>query len=185
MPSVVALDGEGGKCPPITGDAPLERARPGHAIARRSFEHPEVQGGYGWRFDDIPGVQIDYDTLSPRTGTSALAVEFLDRAVKFAGVHQALALAPGHYRFEAAARDGVSGTRPFEWRISCDGGVIATLPIARDDTWHLQSTAFEVPPDCRKQALVLAHTGRSMEERRLQGRLLVDDLGIFLGVTNR
>jgi hypothetical protein len=154
------------------------------------FEHPGVQGGYGWRFGDVPGVLIDYDTVSPRTGQSALAIEFEDRAIRFSAVRQALALAPGRYRMEAAARVDVATDRPFEWRITCSvppktGGqhpdVIARLPLAREDTWRMQSTMFVVPPNCMGQVMQLVHTARSLTERRLRGRLLLDDVGIFLG----
>ena len=45
----------------------------------------------------------------------------------------------------------------------------------------VQSVAFEVPSTCFAQTLSLVHAARSLPERRLRGRLSIDDVGIFLG----
>lgn len=137
---------------------------------------------YAWRFDDVPGAVIDYANDEVRSGDAALSIEFDDRAVRFASVHQALALAPGRYRLEAAALDRVESTRPFEWRLACKGGAeIARLPLARAREWNEQSVTFDVPQMCIAQTLSLVHAARSLPERRLRGRLSIDDVGIFLG----
>ena len=145
------------------------------------FEAPAVRAGYGWRFRDLPGVMIDITGDMPRNGNGALSIEFDDRAVRFDSVEQRLALSPGDYRLEAAALDRVDSDRPFEWRLSCRGGAeLARLPLARTGDWNAQSVTFAVPADCAGQRLVLVHAARSLAERRLRGRLLIDDLGIFL-----
>ncbi|WP_036164415.1 hypothetical protein [Noviluteimonas dokdonensis] len=137
--------------------------------------------GYGWWFDDVPGAIVEIARDAPRSGKAALSVEFDDRAVRFSAVHQSLALAPGRYRLQAAALDRVDSTRPFEWRLACTNGAkLAQLPLARDADWRVQSVDFDVPSACTQQSLVLVHAARSLAERRLRGRLLVDDLGIFL-----
>jgi len=146
-----------------------------------TFDHPDIQGGYGWRIDDVPGVVVEYATDAPPDRGGVLSLEFADRAVASTGVHQWLALAPGRYRLQSAALDQVVSERPFEWRIACrGGGRIASLPIARNGAWSTQAVAFEVPPDCASQDLVLANAARSLAEKRLRGRLAVDDVRIFL-----
>jgi len=148
------------------------------------FEQPSVAATspYAWRFDDVPGAVIGYAHDEVRSGDAALSIEFDDRAVRFASVHQSLALAPGHYRLEAAALDRVESTRPFEWRLACKGGAeIARLPLARGREWNVQSVAFDVPAGCAAQSMSLMHAARSLPERRLRGRLSIDDVGIFLG----
>ena len=145
------------------------------------FERPGIAETYAWRFDDVPGVVIHYANDEPRTGASALSIEFDDRAVPFSAVRQSLALAPGRWRLEAAARDNVDNTRPFEWRIACRDGVeLARMPLLREGQWRTQSMHFDVPVGCASQSLVLVHAARSLGERRLRGRLLIDDVGIFL-----
>lgn len=159
-------------------------ARDAGLVYDGGFEQPPVAATspYAWRFDDVPGAVIDYASDEVRSGDAALSIEFDDRAVRFASVHQALALAPGHYRLEAAALDRVESTRPFEWRLACKGGAeIARLPLARARVWNVQSIAFDVPPTCPAQTLSLVHAARSLPERRLRGRLSIDDVGIFLG----
>jgi hypothetical protein len=160
-------------------------ARPhARAVFDGGFEWPGIEGAYAWRFDDVPGVAMEIAPDAARTGRSGLAIDFADRVVAFGGVHQALALAPGRYRLEAAALDDLDNPRSFEWRIACRGGSqapIARLPLARGDDWRTQSIAFAVPPHaCEGQALTLVHTARSLAERRLDGRLRIDDVGIFL-----
>lgn len=157
-------------------------ARDAGLVFDGGFEHPvEAKSPYAWRFDDVPGAVIDYATDETHSGASALSIEFEDRAVRFASVHQALALAPGQYRLEAAALDRVESIRPFEWRLACkEGGEIARLPLARTREWNVKSVTFEVSPECGGQTLSLVHAARSLPERRLRGRLSIDDVGIFL-----
>ncbi|UHQ18458.1 hypothetical protein LVB87_09555 [Lysobacter sp. KIS68-7] len=146
-----------------------------------AFEHPEIQDGYGWRLGDVPGVLSEYATDAPQARGVSLSLEFEDRAIASTGVQQKLALPPGRYRLQSAALDRVASERPFEWRIACrDGARIASLPLARTGEWTTQSVDFEVPSDCEGQTLLLANSARSMAEKRLRGRLLVDDVGIFL-----
>jgi len=146
-----------------------------------AFEHPEIQGGYGWRLGDVPGVLTEYTPDAPQGRGVSLSLEFEDRAITSTGVQQKLALPPGRYRLQSAALDRVGGERPFEWRIACrEGARIASLPLARTGEWTTQSVGFEVPADCEGQTLVLANAARSLAEKRLRGRLLVDDVGIFL-----
>jgi hypothetical protein len=148
------------------------------------FERPDVGGGYAWVLDDVPGVVMAYATDEVHGGGSALSIDFDDRTVQFAAVRQSLALAPGRYRLEAAALDRVDSTRPFQWRVLCKGGAeLARLPLARERDWQVQSMDFDVPTDCPAQTLYLAHAARSLPERRLRGRLLVDDVRIFLRKT--
>jgi hypothetical protein len=146
------------------------------------FERPDVRDGFGWHIDDVPGATVGYDSLLPRSGAAALSIEFEDRAVRFAAVRQRLALAAGRYRMTVAARNEVDNERPFELRIDCRGRdpiARVALDAGRAD-WTTHETRFEVPADCTHQTLVLAHTARSLAERRLRGRLLIDDVGIFL-----
>ena len=86
-------------------------------------------------------------------------------------------------RLQSAALDQVVSERPFEWRITCrGGGRIASLPITRNGAWTTQAVAFEVPPMCLGQDLVLANAARSLAEKRLRGRLAIDDVRIFLSL---
>jgi len=146
-----------------------------------SFDQPDVQGGYGWRIDDVPGVVVEYASDARQDRGAALSLEFADRAVSSTGVRQMLALPPGRYRLQSSALDQVASERPFEWRIACrEGASIARLPLERTGAWATQSMDFEVPPDCAGQALVLANAARSLAEKRMRGRLLVDDVRIIL-----
>jgi len=147
-----------------------------------TFDQSDLQGGYGWRIDDVPGVVVEYASDARKDRGAALSLEFADRAVSSTGVRQMLALPPGRYRLQSAALDQVASERPFEWRIACrEGAPIARLPLERTGAWATQSMDFEVPPDCAGQSLVLANAARSLAEKRMRGRLLVDDVRIILG----
>ena len=75
----------------------------------------------------------------------------------------------------------MASERPFEWRIACrEGAPIARLPLERTGAWATQSMDFEVPPGCAGQSLVLSNAARSLAEKRMRGRLLVDDVRIIL-----
>jgi hypothetical protein len=144
------------------------------------FEAPEVSDGYGWHFAAAPGLSIEHDASAPYEGTYSLALRFSGRAIAFNHVMQPLALAPGRYRFAAAARDDTGSTRPFAWRIACsDGRVLADVPVEAPFAWQRQQATFEVPAACARQTLTLRHTSRSLAERQLQDSLHIDALGIF------
>ncbi len=154
------------------------------AVFDGGFEQPAIAEGYGWHIDPLPGVFVEYDTHAPHAGASALSIDFGGRAQAFAGLRQSLALAPGGYRFVAWVRDEVERQRPFQWRITCREGVeLARVPFDRGEggaQWHRIDATFEVPSDCAGQTLVLVHAARFLAERHLQGRLMIDDVGIFL-----
>ena len=154
------------------------------AVFDGGFEFPDIRGGYGWHFDALPDVSIDHDTHAPHAGASSLSIDFGGRPQAFAGLSQSLALAPGRYRFSAWVRDEVERERPFEWRIVCRNGTkLARIPFERSEggaDWHRIDAEFDVPEQCPGQTLVLAHAARFLAERHLRGRLMIDDVGIFL-----
>lgn len=143
------------------------------------FEHPGIEGGYGWQFDAPAGSGIALEQADAFEGDASLSIRFDGRAVQFAGVRQRLALAPGNYRLSSASRLRVDTARPFAWRITCHAGArLAELRLPERADWHSASANFSVPAGCPGQVLQLLHLGRSLAERRLSGTLALDAVRI-------
>lgn len=143
------------------------------------FEGTDQTGGYGWKWDADPGVVIGLDAIEPAQGQQSLQAEFDGRAVRFVGPRQRLALAPGRYEITSSVEDRTGSPRRFAWFVQCMPGpnlVQLDLPAPSGAGWKRTQATFDVPPDCPGQQLSLRHTGRSMSERQIRGRLRVDDV---------
>jgi hypothetical protein len=145
------------------------------------FEHEfDAGGGYGWRVARVPGADPGFDAGAPLQGRRSLAVDFAGRAISGFRLAQWLALPPGDYRLQAALDDATDSERPFRWRLACSGG--PTL-LELDSTpgrrgWQRLAAGFAVPAGCPGQELWLEQAGRSLEERRFEGRLRLDAVAI-------
>ncbi|RYZ75099.1 MAG: hypothetical protein EOP91_00130 [Lysobacteraceae bacterium] len=164
----------------VDGLAAEDRAVAG-LVHDGGFERPALSGGYAWQYQVPAGVGLGHDQAQPFAGKASLALEFGGRAVQFSGVRQVLALAPGRYRLQLAARNQVDSTRPFLWRIGCNGqpgAPLAELEVPPSPQWQTLAAAFEVPAACTAQTLQLLHPARSMSERQLRGSLAFDAVEI-------
>jgi hypothetical protein len=144
-----------------------------------SFEGVDQTGGFGWKWNDEPGVTIAVDAIDPAQGRQSLQADFSGRVVRFIGPRQRLALSPGTYEISSAVDDRTGSSRRFAWFVQCTRGptlVELDLPAGLASQWQTARASFDVPPDCQGQQLTLRHTGRSMAERQLSGVLRVDDV---------
>jgi hypothetical protein len=143
------------------------------------FEGVDQNGGFGWTWNDEPGVTISMDAVDPAHGQQSLQVDFSGRVVRFIGPRQRLVLSPGTYEISSAVNDRTGSSRRFAWFVQCTQGpnlVELDLPAASSAQWQAVRASFDVPPDCQGQQLTLRHTGRSMAERQISGVLRVDDV---------
>ncbi|MFC3816733.1 tetratricopeptide repeat protein [Lysobacter sp. GCM10012299] len=143
------------------------------------FEGIDKTDGFGWRWNEEPGVTIAFDAIDPAQGQQSLQVDFSGRAVRFVGPRQRLVLAPGSYEISSAVDDRTGSPRRFAWFVQCNSGpalIELDLPANSDGHWKTVRADFDVPPDCQGQQLTLRHTGRSMAERQISGVLRVDDV---------
>jgi hypothetical protein len=144
------------------------------------FEHPEVSGGYGWRWRAPPGVAMGMEALAPLEGKRAMSLQFEGRAVRFDDLAQYLALPPGRYALSASADNRVRSRRAFVWEIRCSEGgrLLLELPLSMEDGWQAVRSTFSVPEGCSRQELRLRHTGRSLAERQMRGTLRLDAMAV-------
>ncbi|WP_342315590.1 tetratricopeptide repeat protein [Lysobacter sp. FW306-1B-D06B] len=144
------------------------------------FEAAEqAEGRFSWRWSSQPGMDIAVDRTNPHSGSQALRIDFSGRPVELKGPEQWVALEAGIYTLSAWTYDTTDTTRPFLWKLSCASGTqLATIELStvKPPKWSQDQARFEVPPNCPMQRLVLSHASRSMEERRLGGSLLIDDI---------
>ncbi|WP_460733835.1 hypothetical protein [Lysobacter tyrosinilyticus] len=142
------------------------------------FEHPDINGGYGWRIAQQPALAVVYDDAAPLEGRYALAFAFAGRAVAAPGLEQSLALGPGNYRLDLAVENGTDATRPFAIEVACMGveAPRLSLPLpAEAPSWVHSSGTFDIPETgCPGQVLRLQYLGRSLQERMVSGTLRLD-----------
>lgn len=147
------------------------------AVFDGGFDRPGITGPYAWALPEHPGVDLAYERTA---GEGALVARFSGRAVRFGGLAQTLALAPGPYRLEARAENGTRSERPFEWHLHCiDGGArLARLALPSNGA-DTVSAAFEVGAGCPRQRLELRHDARFVGEQAVSGTLRLLQVGIL------
>ena len=143
------------------------------------FEHADLTGTYAWQQSPPPGVVLRDDPIAAAEGAHALALDFSGRAITDTGLQQALALAPGRYRFAAQSDNATDAQRPFAWQLQCaQGAPLLSLPLPTTPQWQASTATFDVPAGCTGQRLRLAYLGRSLADRQVKGTLRVDAVRI-------
>jgi len=148
------------------------------------FEDATPPGGpFEWNFGRVAGVDAGIRSLPDAKG-HALRVEFQGRRSAFRDVRQLLLLPPGTgYQLQWRSRlDGLQAARGLRWTLTCADGpagtILATEPSAGSSPWRQHAAAFDVPPDCPAQWLVLELDARIAAETQAMGTAWFDDVEV-------
>ena len=102
----------------------------------------------------------------------------------FRDVRQLLLLPPGTgYQLRWRSRlDGLQAARGLRWTLTCADGpagtILASEPSAGSSPWLQHAAAFDVPPDCPAQWLILELDARIAAETQAMGTAWFDDLEV-------
>jgi hypothetical protein len=102
-------------------------------------------------------------------------------------VRQLLLLPPGTgYQLQWRSRlDGLQVARGLRWTLTCADGpagtILASEPLAGYSPWRQHAAAFDVPPDCPAQWLILELDARIAAETQAMGTAWFDDVEVVKG----
>jgi hypothetical protein len=143
-------------------------------------------GPFEWNFGRVAGVDAGIRSLPDAQG-HALRIEFHGQRSPFRDVRQLLLLPPGvGYQLKWRSRlDGFEVARGLRWTLTCADGaagtILATEPLAGSSPWRQYAAAFDVPPDCPAQWLVLELDARIAAETQAMGTAWFDDVEVVNG----
>jgi hypothetical protein len=143
-------------------------------------------GPFEWNFGRVAGVDAGIRPL-PDTPGHALRIEFQGQRSPFRDVRQLLLLPPGvGYQLKWRSRlDGLQALRGLRWTLTCADGpagtILATEPSAGSSPWRQYAAAFDVPPDCPAQWLILELDARIAAETQAMGTAWFDDVEVVKG----
>jgi hypothetical protein len=144
------------------------------------FEQPDINGGFGWRITDQPGLTVAYDDVTPIEGQRSLLLEFDGRAISGVGVEQSIALPAGRYRLSTSVENTTDAARAFLMEVVCQGATSTQLslelPVATRG-WQRSQDELSIPASgCAGQVLRLRYPARSLQERMVSGALRLDEI---------
>ncbi len=157
--------------------------RPSIAVSR--MQAPP-SGPFEWNIGRVAGVDAGIRPLPDAAG-HALRIEFQGQRSPFRDVRQLLLLPPGTgYQLQWRSRlDGLQVARGLRWTLTCADGpagtILATEPSAGSSPWRQHAAAFDVPPDCPAQWLVLELDARIAAETQAMGTAWFDDVEVVNG----
>ena len=140
-------------------------------------------GPFEWSFGRVAGVDTGIRSLPDAQG-HALRIEFQGQRSAFHDVRQLLLLPPGTgYQLRWRSRlDGLQVARGLRWTLTCADGpagtILASEPSAGSSPWLQHAAAFDVPPDCPAQWLILELDARIAAETQAMGTAWFDDLEV-------
>lgn len=153
-------------------------------VVNGGFETAPGLAPFDWTLQAPPGVQVVRAVATGRPGM-ALRLQFLGSRAAFAGVHQAVPVAPGHHRLNWAYRlEALNTPRGLRWVVACAGtdgkaagpALGASPLMAGESVWREAGFDFEVPVGCAAVALRLELAARIPAETRAYGTAWIDDV---------
>ncbi len=148
------------------------------------FEQPLANEGFGWRFSQPRGTEIETASTYGMEGEKALRIAFFGQRVRFQHLSQPLLLEPGAYQLRGSVRlDNLKTTQGLQWRIYClaptQQQIAASGRFLGASLWRRFTLTFEIPQEnCAVQLLRLELLGRAPADFEVQGVAWFDTLAI-------
>lgn len=162
---------------------PEPPAAPGSLVWDGGFETAPDGGGFGWRLQQAPGMQMDLDADNKRSGAQALRIRFDGRTnFDFRHVVQYVAVEPetsyqlsGWVRTDSLSTD--SGMRLFVYdpKDPATSGRLTSDVLGTEPWTHLELT-FTTGRDTRLLVLCVRRLPTAKFDNKLGGTAWVDDV---------
>lgn len=157
----------------------------GSLVFDGGFEKDISGGGFGWRQEDVPGADFDFDTTEKHSGARSARIAFDGtQNIGYQHLYQLVLVTPGtHYRFRGNLRtDQIStecGMR-FEILDPKDTRNLNILTPNETGTqpWTLEETDFTPGPKTHLIRIQLTRLPSQRLDNRLSGTVWVDDVDI-------
>lgn len=160
-----------------------QKDAPGSLIFNGGFEHPFVNGGFGWRQRPAAGTAFDLvDTITHAGSQSARVVFYGTANIDYANLLQYVPVTPGRrYRFSAFMRTQFistdSGPRFLIDSCPAQSKIEAQTPaMTGTHPWTKLQAQFTAGPATRCVAVVLNRKPSHMFDNKIRGAVWVDDV---------
>ena len=151
-------------------------------IFNGGFSRPLRNEGFGWRFSDDDGVNVEVAELEGGEGGRALRLEFSGRRGQLVHIEQYLMLPPGGYELSGRVRTvAIDASQGVRWQLQCvapkSSEITETALFSGTGAWLGFSKQLEIPAEgCEIQQLQLAQPSLVEEGRMTRGTVWFDDL---------
>ena len=155
-------------------------ASPGNLINNGDFETELLNGGFGWRYSPIAGVNATLDTSTFHSGTRSLAMQIDAENLANCGMTELVPVEPGaRYRLTAYAHaeelEAAHGIRVSVSDAYSHADLLLSDEMEGSFPWREVGGDFEVPAGTE---LVKIAFVRSPSTGIIRGRLWVDDISM-------
>jgi hypothetical protein len=164
----------------------------GSLVFDGGFERDPSGGGFGWRQQDVPGADFDFDTGEKHSGTRSARIAFDGtQNLSYEHLSQMVLVAPGtRYRFRGFLRTD---------HISTDSGMrfeirdprrpqdldVLTPNETGTEPWTLEEVEFTTGPQTHLIQILLRRLPSARLDNKLKGTVWVDDVAVFPAGSSR
>ncbi|PYU14108.1 MAG: hypothetical protein DMG29_10385 [Acidobacteria bacterium] len=148
------------------------------------FESELTNGGFGWRYQDLPGATVEFDTETRHSGARSLRVTFDGSAnLDFRHLMQLVPVEPNtRYRFTAFLRTKElstnSGIHFMVYPRNPQSVALFTPNLVGTQPWTLAETEFITSPETHLVEVVLRRIPSQKLDNKIQGTVWVDDVSL-------
>ena len=148
------------------------------------FESELTSGGFGWRYQDLPGATVEFDTETRHSGARSLRVTFDGSAnLDFRHLMQLVPVEPNtRYRFTAFLRTKElstnSGIHFMVYPRNPQSVALFTPNLVGTQPWTLAETEFITSPETHLVEVVLRRIPSQKLDNKIQGTVWVDDVSL-------
>jgi tetratricopeptide (TPR) repeat protein len=164
----------------------LPASPPGSLVFDGGFESDPSRGGFGWRQEDVPGADFDFDTEEKHSGSRSARIIF-DRTqnLSYEYLFQWVLVAPStRYHFSGFLRtDHISTDSGMRFEINDPRRPNDLDVLTQNETgtqpWTLEETEFTTGPQTHLVRIALRRMPSARLDNKISGRVWVDDVSIL------
>lgn len=151
---------------------------PENLIINGDFSLDILNAGFGWHYEDVPGVELALDPTQSRTGHQSLSISYDSAALSDSGIWQQIPVQPNtRYEFSADFKapnmQGAGGPQFVITDAFSEVQYLASEDLKDADFWKQTGGTFTTGPAAR---LVTLRIQRVPPGSPIRGKLWIDDL---------
>ncbi|MGA2696164.1 MAG: carbohydrate binding domain-containing protein [Terriglobales bacterium] len=151
---------------------------PDNLIINGDFSLDILNAGFGWRYDEVPGVELALDPTQSRSGRQSLSISYDSANLSDSGLSQQIPVQPNNtYEFSANFKapdiQGAGGPQFLIMDAGSGKQYFASDDLKDADFWKQISGTFTTGPDAR---LLILRIQRVPSQSPIRGKLWIDGL---------
>lgn len=163
----------------------LPTSAAGSLVFDGGFEKDLSRGGFGWRQEDVPGADFNFDTAQKHSGMRSVRIEFDGtQNLAYQNLYQDILVVPGtHYHFQGYLRtDHISTDSGMRFEILDPKDTkdldVFTPNATGSHPWTIEETDFTAGPKTHLIRIRLTRAPSERFDNQLSGTVWVDDVDL-------